>query len=140
MGAAAEYRRTHAQISALTAALPLLQSAAVTATVGASMAKANEAMAAIGKTNDPAKIAATLQQFSKETSKMDMGQEMMDDALDDAFDTEDAEDETDDIMNQARPCFWVLKMCAILMHAHGGLGLAMRPACCTSMQCKLRMS
>lgn len=73
------------------------------------MAKANEAMAAIGKTNDPAQIAATLQQFSKESTKMDMGQEMMDDALDDAFDTEDAEDETDDIMNQAwDPFLWRL--------------------------------
>ena len=82
----------------------LLQTAAVTATMGASMAKANEAMAAIGKTNDPAKVAATLQQFSKESAQMDMGQEMMDDALDNAFDTEGTEDETDDIMNQARPC------------------------------------
>ena len=68
------------------------------------MAKANEAMAAIGRRNDPAAVAATMQQFSRENAKMDMGQEMMDDQLDEVFDSEGAEDETDDVMNQVRLC------------------------------------
>ena len=64
------------------------------------MAKASEAMAAIGRTNDPAKMAATMQQFAKENAKMDLGQEMMDDSLDSALDEDGAEEETDDLMNQ----------------------------------------
>ncbi len=79
------------------------QTAAVTAKMGESMAKANEAMAAMGKTNDPAKIAATMQQFQKENAKMEMGQEMMDDSLDGIWDDEDTEAETTDLMNQVRP-------------------------------------
>ena len=82
----------------------IAQTAAATATVGASMAKASEAMAAIGRTNDPAAIAATMRQFAQESTKMDMGQEMMDDQLDDVFDSEGAEDETDDVMNQVWDC------------------------------------
>ena len=77
-----------------------VQTAAATATVGASMAKASEAMAAIGRTNDPQKMAATMQQFAKENAKMDLGQEMMDDSLDSALDEDGAEEETDDLMNQ----------------------------------------
>ncbi|KAK9918465.1 hypothetical protein WJX75_004255 [Coccomyxa subellipsoidea] len=74
--------------------------AAVTAKMGESMAKANEVMAAMGKTNDPAKIAQTMQQFQKENAKMEMGQEMMDDSLDGIWDDEDTEAETSDLMNQ----------------------------------------
>jgi 1-aminocyclopropane-1-carboxylate deaminase/D-cysteine desulfhydrase-like pyridoxal-dependent ACC family enzyme len=81
--------------------LACVQTAAVSAKVGDAMAKASEAMAAIGKTNDPAKIAATMQQFQKETAKMDMGQEMIDDTLDEAFDDEETEAETSELMNQA---------------------------------------
>lgn len=68
--------------------------------MGESMAKANEVMAAMGKTNDPAKIAQTMQQFQKENAKMEMGQEMMDDSLDGIWDDEDTEAETSDLMNQ----------------------------------------
>ncbi|BDA48984.1 Charged multivesicular body protein 2b [Coccomyxa sp. Obi] len=74
--------------------------AAVTAKMGESMAKASEAMAAMGQTNDPAKIAQTMQQFQKENAKMEMGQEMMDDNLDGIFDDDDTEAETSDLMNQ----------------------------------------
>lgn len=74
--------------------------AAVTGKMGESMAKATEAMAAMGKTNDPAKIAETMQQFQKENAKMEMGQEMMDDNLDGIFDDDDTEAETSDLMNQ----------------------------------------
>ena len=35
---------------------------------------------------------------------MDMAGEVMDDTLDDALDGADAEDETNDVVNQARPC------------------------------------
>lgn len=76
------------------------QTAAVTAKMGESMAKASEAMAAMGKTNDPAKIAQTMQQFQKENAKMEMGQEMMDDNLDGIFDDDGTEEETSDLMNQ----------------------------------------
>lgn len=76
------------------------QTAAVTAKMGESMAKASEAMAAMGQTNDPAKIAQTMQQFQKENAKMEMGQEMMDDNLDGIFDDDDTEAETSDLMNQ----------------------------------------
>ncbi|CAL8463875.1 g3410 [Coccomyxa elongata] len=74
--------------------------AAVTAKMGESMAKASEAMAAMGQTNDPAKVAQTMQQFQKENAKMEMGQEMMDDNLDGIFDDDDTEAETSDLMNQ----------------------------------------
>lgn len=82
-----------------------LQTAAVSARVGDAMAKANEAMAAMGKTNDPAKIAQTMQQFQKENAKMEMGQEMIDDTLDEAFDDDETEAETSDLMNQASHFF-----------------------------------
>ncbi len=77
-----------------------MQTAAVTAKMGESMAKASEAMAAMGQTNDPAKVAQTMQQFQKENAKMEMGQEMMDDNLDGIFDDDDTEAETSDLMNQ----------------------------------------
>ena len=78
-----------------------LQTAATTAKVGEAMAKANAAMAAMGASNDPVKVAQTMQQFSKENAKMEMGQEMMDDTLDGVFDDDEVEGETDDLMNQA---------------------------------------
>ena len=65
------------------------------------MGKANAAMAAMGATNDPKKVAAAMQQFQKENAKMEMGQEMMDDTLDGVFDDDEVEGETDDLMNQA---------------------------------------
>lgn len=76
------------------------QTAATTAKVGDAMAKANAAMAAMGETNDPRKVAQTMQQFQKENAKMEMGQEMMDDTLDGVFDDDEVEGETDDLMNQ----------------------------------------
>ena len=82
-------------------ALCMLQTAATTAKVGDAMAKANAAMAAMGATNDPKKVAQTMQEFQKESAKMDMGQEMMDDTLDGVFDDDEVEGETDDLMNQA---------------------------------------
>ena len=78
-----------------------LQTASTTAKVGEAMAKANAAMAAMGATNDPKKVAQTMQQFQKENAKMEMGQEMMDDTLDGVFDDDEVEGETDDLMNQA---------------------------------------
>ena len=65
------------------------------------MGKANAAMAAMGATNDPKKVAAAMQQFQRENAKMEMGQEMMDDTLDGVFDDDEVEGETDDLMNQA---------------------------------------
>ena len=83
----------------------VLQTAATTAKVGDAMAKANAAMAAMGATNDPKKVAQTMQEFQKESAKMDMGQEMMDDTLDGVFDDDEVEGETDDLMNQASVLF-----------------------------------
>ena len=40
----------------------------------------------------------------RENAQMDMAGEMMDDTLDDALDGADAEDETNDVVNQARSC------------------------------------
>lgn len=85
----------------------------MTAKVGESMAKANEAMAAIGKTNDPAKIAQTMQQFQKENAKMEMGQEMMDDSLDGIWDDDETETETNDLMNQVCICSSLLFTCSM---------------------------
>lgn len=82
-------------------AVCVVQTAATTAKVGDAMAKANAAMAAMGATNDPKKVAQTMQEFQKESAKMDMGQEMMDDTLDGVFDDDEVEGETDDLMNQA---------------------------------------
>ena len=92
--------------------VPGAQTAAATATVGASMAKASEAMVAIGRTNDPQKMAVTMQQFAKENAKMDLGQEMMDDSLDSALDEDGAEEETDDLMNQVYNNFYFLNFAA----------------------------
>ena len=41
---------------------------------------------------------------------MDMAGEVMDDTLDDALDGADAEDETNDVVNQARPCGHTLNL------------------------------
>ena len=78
----------------------MCQTAAVTGKVGEAMAKANQAMAAMGQTNDPKKIAQTMQAFQKENAKMEMGQEMMDDSLDGVFNDDETEEETTDLMNQ----------------------------------------
>ena len=64
------------------------------------MAKASAAMAAIGRANNPVVLAATMQNFANENAKMDVRQEMIDESLDGALDDGDAEQETDDVMNQ----------------------------------------
>lgn len=57
-------------------------------------------MAAIGRTNDPMKMVATMENFANENAKMDVRQEMINDSLDGALDDAGAEQETEDLMDQ----------------------------------------
>lgn len=77
-----------------------LQTSTATQSVAQSMGTATEAMAAVGKVNDPAAIQKIMQSFQRENMKAEMAGEMMEDALDSAFDTEEADGEADDIMNE----------------------------------------
>ena len=56
------------------------------------MWKFEQALGAVNKTMDPRKIGLTMAQFQRETEKMNMTEEMMNDTLADAFDTDEAEE------------------------------------------------
>ncbi|XP_055061172.1 charged multivesicular body protein 2b [Misgurnus anguillicaudatus] len=64
------------------------------------MAKTTKTMQAVNKKMDPQKTMQTLQNFQKETAKMDMTEEMMNDTLDEIFEGSDDEEESQDIVNQ----------------------------------------
>ncbi|XP_030636499.1 charged multivesicular body protein 2b [Chanos chanos] len=64
------------------------------------MAKTTKTMQAVNKKMDPQKTMQTLQNFQKETAKMDMTEEMMNDTLDEIFDDSGDEEESQDIVNQ----------------------------------------
>ncbi|KAF8069465.1 VPS2.3 [Scenedesmus sp. PABB004] len=75
-----------------------ITTAAAATTVSASVATATKAMGAIQL--DPAKVAATVKQFARETARMDMTQEMVGDTLDDALDGEGVDEETGELVSQ----------------------------------------
>uniref|UniRef100_A0A8B9GVG2 Charged multivesicular body protein 2b n=1 Tax=Astyanax mexicanus TaxID=7994 RepID=A0A8B9GVG2_ASTMX len=57
-------------------------------------------MQAVNKKMDPQKTMQTMQNFQKETAKMEMTEEMMNDTLDDLFEDSGDEEESQDIVNQ----------------------------------------
>ena len=65
-----------------------------------SMGTATKAMGTMNKEMDPMKLAKTLQDFEKESTKMDMADEMMGDTLDDLLGGSDDEEEQDAIVSQ----------------------------------------
>ena len=65
-----------------------------------SMGTATEAMAGMNKEMDAQKLAKTMQNFEKESMKMDMAEEIMGDTLDDLLGASDEEEESDAIVNQ----------------------------------------
>jgi len=64
------------------------------------MGETTKAMGAMNKATNPAKLNKTLQEFAKESTKMEMTDEMMNDTLDDIFDGSDDEEEQDQIINK----------------------------------------
>ncbi|XP_056585796.1 charged multivesicular body protein 2b [Triplophysa dalaica] len=64
------------------------------------MAKTTKTMQAVNKKMDPKMTMQTLQNFQKETAKMDMTEEMMNDTLDEIFEDSGDEEESQDIVNQ----------------------------------------
>ncbi|XP_051992888.1 charged multivesicular body protein 2b-like [Xyrauchen texanus] len=64
------------------------------------MATTTKTMQAVNKKMDPKKTMQTLQNFQKETAKMDMTEEMINDTLDELFEDSGDEDESQDIVNQ----------------------------------------
>ena len=76
--------------------------AATTATVGQSLGAAGKAMAAVGAAAPPAKVQAAVGAFARESERMGMASEIMDDALEGAMDGEGFEDETDEVVGQVQ--------------------------------------
>ncbi|KAK2908953.1 hypothetical protein QQF64_001032 [Cirrhinus molitorella] len=64
------------------------------------MASTTKTMQAVNKKMDPKKTMQTMQNFQKETAKMDMTEEMMNDTLDEIFEDSGDEEESQDIVNQ----------------------------------------
>lgn len=69
-------------------------------TVSEAIGSAGKAMGAMNKVMDSKKVGLTMQQFQRETEKMNMSEELMTDMLSDAFDTDETEEETDAVVGQ----------------------------------------
>lgn len=65
-----------------------------------SLGAATKAMGTMNKQINPQELAKTLQEFEKESTKMGMTEEMMDDTLDDLLGESGDEEEEDAIVNQ----------------------------------------
>jgi len=65
-----------------------------------SMGTATKAMGTMNKQVDPQKLSKTLQEFERESAKMDMAEDMMGDTLDDLLGGSDDEEEQDAIVSQ----------------------------------------
>ena len=88
---------TRANIGAIaTHASAMASQVAVSDAIGS----AGKAMGAMNKTLDASKVGLTMQQFQRETAKMNLSEEMMTDMLSDAFDTDETEEETDAVVDQ----------------------------------------
>jgi len=66
----------------------------------AAMGSVSQAMATANKAVDAKEISKMTLEFTKQTEKMKMTEEMMDDALTDAFDSEEVEEEAEAVTNQ----------------------------------------
>lgn len=75
---------------------PYAQTAVSTGTVGASLASAGKAMAAVGAAADLPAAAQAARQFALESHRMEAAGDMVDSALD----TEDYEEEADEVVDQ----------------------------------------
>jgi len=64
------------------------------------MGETTKAMAGMNKVTNPAKLNQTLQEFTKQSTKMEMTDEMINDTLDDIFTESGDEEEQDQILNQ----------------------------------------
>mmetsp|Transcript_25907 Transcript_25907/g.87093 ORF Transcript_25907/g.87093 Transcript_25907/m.87093 type:complete len:206 (+) Transcript_25907:121-738(+) len=71
---------------------------AANAAVFGAVATASKSLGAMNKAMDVHKVGLTMAQFQKETERMNMSEDLMDDMLGDAFDTDDVE--TDAIVGQ----------------------------------------
>ena len=88
---------TRAQIGAIaTQASAMASQVAVSGAIGS----AGKAMANMNKVADTQKIGLTMQQFQRESEKMQLTEDMMGDMLSDAFDTDETEEETDLVVDQ----------------------------------------
>jgi len=78
------------------------QAAAMQAThkMAGSMQVASRAMGEMNKQISPEDLARTLQNFEKESAKMDMSEEMINDTLESVFDESGDEEEQDAIVSQ----------------------------------------
>ncbi|XP_065057082.1 charged multivesicular body protein 2b-like [Rhopilema esculentum] len=65
-----------------------------------SMQTATKAMGAMNKHISPEELARTLQEFEKESAKMDMSEEMINDTLESVFDESGDEEEQDAVVSQ----------------------------------------
>lgn len=64
------------------------------------MGETTKTMGQMNKLTNPAKLNKTLQEFAKESTKMEMTDEMMNDTLDDIFAGSDDEEEQDQIISK----------------------------------------
>ncbi|KAL6481692.1 hypothetical protein AOLI_G00238080 [Acnodon oligacanthus] len=64
------------------------------------MSTTTKTMQAVNKKMDPQKTLQTMQNFQKETAKMEMTEEMINDTLDEIFEDSGDEEESQDIVNQ----------------------------------------
>lgn len=83
--------RTKAQLQSLGLKLQTIKSFEA---MSGAIASSNKVLSKLNKNLDIPKIRDIMAQFSKETSKLDMKQEMMEDMLDQAFEVSDEEEET----------------------------------------------
>mmetsp|Transcript_24598 Transcript_24598/g.55417 ORF Transcript_24598/g.55417 Transcript_24598/m.55417 type:complete len:230 (-) Transcript_24598:62-751(-) len=79
-----------------------LQATTLAAQAGAveAMGRTAAVVGAVASKIDPAKVAAALQRFQRESARMDLNTEALDEFLDDAFDNDEAEEEADGIVQQ----------------------------------------
>uniref|UniRef100_A0A0B7A8V6 Uncharacterized protein n=1 Tax=Arion vulgaris TaxID=1028688 RepID=A0A0B7A8V6_9EUPU len=68
--------------------------------MASAMGTTTKTMTQMNKVMDPQKTAAMMQEFQKETAKMDMTEEMIDDTLDDILTESGDEEEQDAIVNK----------------------------------------
>ena len=74
-----------------------LATAQINQTMVDSLKGANQVMSSVNENMDVSSIRDVLKQFSKESDKMEMQQDMMNDAIDGAMDTGDVEQQADEV-------------------------------------------
>lgn len=77
-----------------------LKVAQTTSTMAGAIGASTRAMATVNAAINPQQLQQTLQTFERETTKMDMAGEMMDDTLDDILAGSDEEEESEQLVSQ----------------------------------------